>query len=60
MISFLLKAGIVLLQTETSGKAFPDAMILIEMALQLLPNDEMELWDEVLQIYSKHQILKDV
>lgn len=47
MISSLLKGSISLLQAETSGKAFPDAMVLIEMALQLLPNDEMELLDEL-------------
>lgn len=47
MISSLLKGSITLLQTETSGKAFSDAMVLVEMALQLLPNDEMELLDEL-------------
>ncbi|MFD1602069.1 hypothetical protein ACFSJW_19565 [Flavobacterium artemisiae] len=50
MVTTLLKASITMLQTETSGKAFPDAMILVEMALQLLPNDEMELLDEVHRI----------
>ncbi|WP_193844451.1 hypothetical protein [Flavobacterium hungaricum] len=50
MISALLKGSITLLQTETSGKAFPDAMVLVEMALQLLPNDEMELLDVVRRV----------
>lgn len=50
MISSLMKGSISLLQTETSGKAFPDAMVLIEIALQLLPNDEMELLDEVFRV----------
>lgn len=50
MISSLMKGSISLLQAETSGKAFPDAMVLIEIALQLLPNDEMELLDEVWRV----------
>lgn len=50
MISSLLKGSVTLLQTETSGKAFSDAMVLVEMALQLLPNDEMELLDELRRV----------
>lgn len=39
-----------MLQSENSTKPFSDAMILVEMALQLLPNDEMELLDEVRRV----------
>ncbi|UPZ15906.1 hypothetical protein [Flavobacterium humidisoli] len=50
MITALLKASITMLQSENSTKPFSDAMILVEMALQLLPNDEMELLDELHRI----------
>lgn len=52
MVTALLKSSITMLQSENSTKPFSDAMILVEMALQLLPNDEMELLDE-LHINSK-------
>ncbi len=47
MINALLKASVTMLQSEDSTKPFSDAMVLVEMALQLLPNDEMELLDEL-------------
>ncbi|WP_345145422.1 hypothetical protein [Flavobacterium ginsengiterrae] len=47
IVTALLKASITMLQSESSTKPFSDAMILVEMALQLLPNDEMELLDEL-------------
>jgi hypothetical protein len=50
MITALLKASITMLQSENSTKPFSDAMILVELALQLLPNDEMELLDEVFRV----------
>jgi hypothetical protein len=50
MVTALLKASITMLQSENSPKPFSDAMILVEMALQLLPNDEMELLDEVFRV----------
>ena len=50
MIIALLKASVTMLQSENSTKPFSDAMILVEMALQLLPNDEMELLDEVFRV----------
>ncbi|KRD06330.1 hypothetical protein ASE21_19355 [Flavobacterium sp. Root901] len=51
MIAALLKASITMLQSENSAKPFSDAMILVEMALQLLPNVEMELLDELYRIW---------
>ncbi|WP_162789239.1 hypothetical protein [Flavobacterium fluviale] len=50
IVTALLKASITMLQSENSNKPFSDAMILVEMALQLLPNDEMELLDEVFRV----------
>ncbi|BDU23404.1 hypothetical protein FLGSB24_01480 [Flavobacterium sp. GSB-24] len=50
MVTALLKASITMLQSENSTKPFSDAMILVELALQLLPNDEMELLDEVFRV----------
>lgn len=50
MVTALLKASITMLQSENSTKPFSDAMILVEIALQLLPNDEMELLDEVFRV----------
>lgn len=47
MVTALLKASVTMLQSENSTKPFSDAMILVEIALQLLPNDEMELLDEL-------------
>lgn len=50
MVTALLKASITMLQSENSTKPFSDAMILVELAPQLLPNDEMELLDEVFRV----------
>ncbi|TDX09449.1 hypothetical protein [Flavobacterium sp. S87F.05.LMB.W.Kidney.N] len=50
IVTALLKASITMLQSENSTKPFSDAMVLVEMALQLLPNDEMELLDEVFRV----------
>lgn len=50
MISCLLKASILMLQNENFGKAFSEPMILVEIALQLLPNDEMELLDKICKL----------
>lgn len=47
MVSSLLKSSINMLQNETSINAAYDAMILLEIALQLLPNSEMELVDKL-------------
>lgn len=45
-ISSLLKASINVLKNESESEGI-DVMLLIEMALQLLPTDEMELLDEI-------------
>jgi hypothetical protein len=50
MVTALLKASVTMLQSENSTKPFSDAMVMVEMALQLLPNDEMELLDEVFRV----------
>ena len=50
MVTALLKASVTMLQSENSTKPFSDAMVLVEMALQLLPNDEMEMLDEFFRI----------
>lgn len=50
MVSSLLKTSISLLKNDNSETRI-DAMILLEIALQLLPNDEMELLDELHRIY---------
>lgn len=42
----LLRSSIHVLQQEDSETAI-DAMLLLEIAIQLLPNDEMELLDEL-------------
>jgi len=47
MVTALLKASVNMLQSENSSRPFSDAMVLVEMALQLLPNDEMELLDDL-------------
>jgi len=46
MITSLLKTSISTLRNNTSESKI-DTMILLEIALQLLPNDEMELLDEL-------------
>lgn len=45
-ISSLLKASISVLKNDFD-KTGIDVMLLLEMALQLLPSDEMELLDEI-------------
>jgi hypothetical protein len=42
----LLRTSITILQNENSQSAI-DAMLLLEIAVKLLPNDEMELLDEL-------------
>lgn len=46
IISSLLKASINVLKDSTS-QTETDVMLLLEIALQLLPNDEMEMVDEL-------------
>ncbi|SCY25195.1 hypothetical protein SAMN02927916_1617 [Flavobacterium anhuiense] len=56
MVSDLLKASIILLNPDANGlSSFTkdnnvNVMTLLEIALQLLPEDEMELLDEVCKI----------
>jgi len=56
MVSDLLKASIILLNPDANGlSSFTkennvNVMTLLEIALQLLPEDEMELLDEVYKI----------
>lgn len=45
----LLRSSIHVLQQEDSETAI-DAMLLLEIVVQLLPNDEMELLDELYKI----------
>ncbi|WP_281234625.1 hypothetical protein [Flavobacterium gelatinilyticum] len=45
----LIRTNISMLQNEESQTAI-DAMLLLEIAVQLLPNDEMELLDELHKI----------
>ncbi|TDW52532.1 hypothetical protein EV144_1011223 [Flavobacterium sp. 270] len=45
----LLRTSIAILKDEKSQTAI-DAMLLLEIAVQLLPNDEMELLDELYKI----------
>lgn len=50
MISDLLKAGIMVLQDNSTDI---NAMTLVEIALQLLPQDEMGLLDDLHKIHLK-------
>ncbi|MFC0779346.1 hypothetical protein [Flavobacterium sp. HJSW_4] len=56
MVSDLLKASIILLNPEAKSLSSftkdnePNVMTLLEIALQLLPEDEMELLDEVYKV----------
>ncbi|MNL07457.1 hypothetical protein D3C87_1281320 [compost metagenome] len=56
MVSDLLKASIILLNPDANGlSSFTkdnnvNVMTLLEIALQLLPEDEMELLDEVYKV----------
>ncbi|MBF7092645.1 hypothetical protein IUY40_14000 [Flavobacterium sp. ALJ2] len=49
-VSSLLKIGISLLKKDISSDVTIDLIILLEIALQLLPDDEMELLDEMREI----------
>ena len=49
-VSSLLKTSISLLKNDISSKIAIDLIILLEIALQLLPEDEMELLDKMREI----------
>jgi hypothetical protein len=49
-VSSLLKTSISLLKNDISSKIAIDLIILLEIALQLLPDDEMELLDKMREI----------
>ncbi|WP_166919315.1 hypothetical protein [Flavobacterium poyangense] len=54
MVSDLLKASILVLKNDTqsvSNDADINVMTLLEIALQLLPEDEMELLDDLHEVY---------
>lgn len=60
MVSSLLKASIILLNDDARSQAcFPfneadhNVMTLLEIALQLLPEDEMEVLDDLHELYLK-------
>ncbi|MFD1603192.1 hypothetical protein ACFSJW_06170 [Flavobacterium artemisiae] len=63
MVSDLLKASIILLNPEAKGlSSFTkdrdvNVMTLIEIALQLLPEEEMELLDDLHKIYLENECL---
>jgi hypothetical protein len=50
MVSSLLKTSISLLKNDISSEISIDLIILLEIALQLLPEDEMELLDKIREI----------
>lgn len=50
MVSSLLKTSISLLKNDISSGIAIDLIILLEIALQLLPEDEMELLDKIREI----------
>lgn len=50
MVSSLLKTSISLLKNDISSGISIDLIILLEIALQLLPEDEMELLDKIREI----------
>ncbi|MEO8533483.1 MAG: hypothetical protein ABI441_07030 [Flavobacterium sp.] len=47
MVSSILKTSISLLKNDTCSETETDVLLLLEIALQLLPDDEMELLDEL-------------
>jgi hypothetical protein len=49
-VSSLLKTSISLLKNDISSEIAIDLIILLEIALQLLPDDEMELLDKMREI----------
>ena len=63
MVSDLLKASIILLNPEANGlSSFTkdkniNVMTLIEIALQLLPEEEMELLDDLHKVYLGNECL---
>jgi hypothetical protein len=64
MVSSLLKASIILLNDDARSQAsFPfneadsNVMNLLEIALQLLPEDEMELLDDLHKVYLQTDIV---
>ncbi|OUL60391.1 hypothetical protein [Flavobacterium sp. AJR] len=50
MVSSLLKTSISLLKNDISSGIAIDLIILLEIVLQLLPEDEMELLDKIREI----------
>lgn len=53
MISSLLKSSIGLLKQDDPTEKAIDLIILLEIALDLLPNDEMDLLDKLYQMNKK-------
>lgn len=58
MVSSLLKASLILLNDDARSQAcfsfneaYNNVMTLLEIALQLLPEDEMEILDDLYKIY---------
>ncbi|OUL62727.1 hypothetical protein [Flavobacterium sp. AJR] len=60
MVSDLLKASILILKTENlsnlTANADINVMTLLEIALQLLPEEEMELLDDLHKIHLKSNV----